>query len=73
MYSYHIRNYVVLVKQSKGDLHGAKEHYWRAILVEPENGELLVQFAKLTWELHHDQESALNFFKLAIQASPEDR
>lgn len=59
--------------QSKGDLHGAEEYYYRATLADPEDGEILMKHAKLEWELHHDQDKALINFERAIQASPQDR
>ncbi|KAG8389151.1 hypothetical protein BUALT_Bualt02G0199300 [Buddleja alternifolia] len=58
--------------EKKGDLEGAEEYYSRAILADPEDGEILTQYAKLIWELHHDKERALNYFERAVQASSED-
>lgn len=31
------------------------------------------QYAKLAWELHHDRDKALSYFKQAVQATPGDR
>ncbi|CAN1144872.1 hypothetical protein LINPERPRIM_LOCUS16865 [Linum perenne] len=58
--------------QSKGDLHSAEEYYQRAILVEPEDGEILMHYAKLVWELYHDRDRAKGFFERATQAAPND-
>ncbi|XP_004296533.1 PREDICTED: uncharacterized protein LOC101307105 [Fragaria vesca subsp. vesca] len=60
------------VLQSKGDLHGAEEYYFRTTQANPEDGEALVQYAKLVWQLHHDQDRALSYFERAARASPED-
>lgn len=59
-------------QQSKGDLYGAEEFYFRATLEDPKDGEILLQYAKLVWELHHDQERALSYFECAARAAPED-
>lgn len=59
--------------QFKGDLQGADAYYSRAILADPKDGEILSQYAKLVWELHHDQDRALSYFERAAQASPQDR
>ncbi|CAN1144868.1 hypothetical protein LINPERPRIM_LOCUS16865 [Linum perenne] len=66
-----LRNYAHLL-QSKGDLHSAEEYYQRAILVEPEDGEILMHYAKLVWELYHDRDRAKGFFERATQAAPND-
>ncbi|CAL1356015.1 unnamed protein product [Linum trigynum] len=66
-----LRNYAHLL-QSKGDLHGAEEYYHRAIQVEPGDGEILMQYAKLVWELHRDQDRAMVCFERAAQAAPQD-
>ena len=58
--------------QSK-DLGGAEEYYSRAILMDPRDGEILSQYAKLTWELHRDEERSLSYFQRAVQASPDNR
>ncbi|KAL5784517.1 hypothetical protein ACOSQ2_006909 [Xanthoceras sorbifolium] len=64
-------NYAKLL-QSKGDLHGAEDYYHRATLAHPGDGEILLQYAKLVWELHHDQDRALSYFERAAQAAPQD-
>jgi Tfp pilus assembly protein PilF len=59
--------------QCKQDLEGAEEYYSRAILADPNDGEVLSQYGKLIWELHHDEERASSYFERAVQASPDDR
>ncbi|KAL8104842.1 uncharacterized protein LOC141678344 isoform X2 [Apium graveolens] len=66
-----LRNYAQLL-QSKGDLSGAEDLYFRATVADPEDSETLLQYAKLVWELHHDQERALSYFERAACAAPED-
>ncbi|CAL1384347.1 unnamed protein product [Linum trigynum] len=66
-----LRNYAHLL-QSKGDLHGAEEYYHRATQVEPGDGEILMQYAKLVWELHRDCDRAMGCFERAAQAAPQD-
>ncbi|XP_039003809.1 uncharacterized protein LOC120130695 [Hibiscus syriacus] len=56
----------------KRDLQGAEEYYGRAVLVDPKDGKTLSQYAKLVWELHHNEERASNYFERAVQASPQD-
>lgn len=63
----------MLFGQCKQDREGAEEYYSRAILADPNDGEVLSQYGKLVWELHHDQERASSYFERAVQASPEDR
>ncbi|EEF34020.1 o-linked n-acetylglucosamine transferase, ogt, putative [Ricinus communis] len=66
-----LANYAQLL-QSKGDLHGAEEYYYRATVADPEDGEILMKYAKLEWQLHHDQDRAWSNFERAIQAAPQD-
>ncbi|XP_011627069.1 uncharacterized protein LOC18444225 isoform X2 [Amborella trichopoda] len=56
----------------KGDHHRAEEFYSRAILSEPGDGEVLSQYARLIWDLHHDRERASSYFEQAVQAAPSD-
>ncbi|CAL5409033.1 unnamed protein product [Camellia sinensis] len=56
----------------KGDLHGTEEYYLRATLADPKDVEILLLYANLVWKLHQDQDRALNYFKRAAQAAPED-
>ncbi|KAJ6420957.1 hypothetical protein OIU84_028355 [Salix udensis] len=57
--------------QSKGDLHKAEEYYHLATLADPTDSKILMQYAKLEWELHHDQGRALVNFERAVQAAPQ--
>ncbi|KAK3187690.1 hypothetical protein Dsin_027251 [Dipteronia sinensis] len=66
-----LRNYAKLL-QSKGDLHGAEDYYRSATLADPGDGEILLQYAKLVWELHHDRDRASSYFERAAQAAPQD-
>lgn len=59
--------------QSKGDLQGAEEYFLRATLADPDDGEILMQYAKLVWEHHHDKDKASVYFERAAQAAPQDR
>nr|GLL43546.1 uncharacterized protein LOC109175685 isoform X1 [Ipomoea trifida] len=58
--------------QAKGDLSGAEEHYFLATLADPKDGETLMQYAKLVWELYHDKDRAYSYFKRAALAAPQD-
>ncbi|KAK6254677.1 hypothetical protein SCA6_015982 [Theobroma cacao] len=66
-----LRNYAKFL-QSKGDVHGAEDYYHRATLADPEDGEILSQYAKIVWELHQDKDRALSYFERAVRASPQD-
>ncbi|GAB4843650.1 hypothetical protein Ancab_013614 [Ancistrocladus abbreviatus] len=66
-----LRNYAQLL-QSKGDYHGAEDYYFRAKVADDGDGEILSQYAKLVWDLHHDQEKASAYFERAAQAAPQD-
>lgn len=66
-----LKNYARLL-QSNGDLNGAEEYYFRATMADPKDGEILMQYAKLVWELHRDQIRALGYFESAVQAAPAD-
>lgn len=62
-----------IILQAKNDLQGAEEYYSRAILIDPKDGEILSQYAKLVWELHNDKDKAIGYFERAVQAATEDR
>lgn len=64
---------MLLILQTKNDLQGAEEYYCRAILIDPKDGEILSQYAKLVWELHNDKDRATGYFERAVQAASEDR
>lgn len=56
----------------KGDYRRADEYYSRAILADPDDGELLSEYAKLVWEVHRDEERASSYFERAAKASPQN-
>ncbi|XVE65762.1 hypothetical protein DITRI_Ditri08aG0025600 [Diplodiscus trichospermus] len=66
-----LRNYAKFL-QSKADLQGAANYYHRATLADPKNSEILLQYAKIVWNLHHDKDEALSYLERAVQASPQD-
>ncbi|XP_071696643.1 uncharacterized protein [Rutidosis leptorrhynchoides] len=66
------KNYAQFL-QSEGDVTGAEEYYLRAIKQDPKDGEILMQYGKLIWELHCDQDRALSYFEKAVVAAPGDR
>ncbi|KAE9612116.1 hypothetical protein Lal_00022230 [Lupinus albus] len=57
---------------SQGEIEGAEEYFLRATLLDPNDGEILMQYAKLVWEQHHDKDKAREYFELAAQAAPQD-
>lgn len=59
--------------QVKGDTRRAEEYYSRAMLADPSDGEIMSQYAKLVWEVHHDPERCLGYFQKSVQAAPHDR
>ncbi|XP_071696644.1 uncharacterized protein [Rutidosis leptorrhynchoides] len=65
------KNYAQFL-QSEGDVTGAEEYYLRAIKQDPKDGEILMQYGKLIWELHCDQDRALSYFEKAVVAAPGD-
>ncbi|CAA0817473.1 Tetratricopeptide repeat (TPR)-like superfamily protein [Striga hermonthica] len=66
-----LRNYAQYL-ESRRDFSGAEGYYYRAMLVDPKDGEMLSQYAKLVWEIHGDQAKASHYFKRAVQAAPEN-
>ena len=56
----------------KGDRRRAEEYYSRAILADPDDGELLSEYAKLVWEVHRDEDRASSYFDRAARASPHN-
>ncbi|KAL4558310.1 hypothetical protein LXL04_036508 [Taraxacum kok-saghyz] len=65
----YLKKYAHLL-QLNGDVKGAEEYYFRATMPDPKDGETLMQYAKLVWELHHDQDRALGYFESADHAAP---
>lgn len=66
-----LRNYAQFL-ESRGEFFKAEEYYDRAIMIDPNNGEVLCRFAKLVWELYRDREQALTYFERAALAAPGD-
>lgn len=66
-----LKNHAHLL-QSNGDLNGAEEYYFCVTQTDPEDGESLMQYAKLVWELHRDKSRASAYFERAVHAAPED-
>ncbi|XP_027365197.1 uncharacterized protein LOC113872118 [Abrus precatorius] len=66
-----LKKYAQLL-QSNGDHQGAEGYFLRATQADPNNGEILMQYAKLVWENHHDKDRALVYFERAAQAAPQD-
>ena len=58
--------------QEKGDFKRSEEYYERAILAEPNNGEVLSQYAQLQWNVHGDKDRAEIYYNQALEAAPED-
>ncbi|KAL3812418.1 hypothetical protein ACJIZ3_013686 [Penstemon smallii] len=56
--------------ESKRDLTGAEEYYFRATVADPKNGEIMYRYAKLVWELHRDFNKASYYFERAAKAAP---
>jgi tetratricopeptide (TPR) repeat protein len=57
----------------KGDYRRAEEYYSRAILADPNDGELLSEYARLVWDVRRDEERASSYFEQAARASPQNR
>ncbi|KAL7618049.1 hypothetical protein Lser_V15G02842 [Lactuca serriola] len=66
-----LKNYAHFL-QLNGDVNGAEEYYFRATMADPKDGEILMQYAKLIWELHRDQDRASGYFQSAVHAAPEN-
>ncbi|XP_058745739.1 uncharacterized protein LOC131618559 [Vicia villosa] len=58
--------------QGKGELQDAEEYFHRATEADPNDGEILMHYAKLVWENHHDRDRASVYFERAAQTSPQD-
>ena len=50
----------------------AEEYCERAVLVKPDDGEILSMYGDLIWSNHGDGARAQSYFDRAVQASPDD-
>ncbi|XP_038907166.1 uncharacterized protein LOC120092966 [Benincasa hispida] len=66
-----LRNYVQSL-WSEGKLDEAEEQCYQATLTYPEDGETLMLYAQLVWEVHHDQAKASNYFERAALVAPNN-
>ncbi|XP_072988504.1 uncharacterized protein [Typha latifolia] len=41
-------------------------------LLDPSDGDILSQYAKLVWELHHDEDCASSYFERAVQVAQQN-
>jgi len=42
-------------------------------MADPNDGGILMQYAKLVWENHHDKDRKMVYFECAVQPTPQDR
>lgn len=59
--------------QVRGDLVKAEEYCGRAILVNPNDGNVLSQYADLIWQMYEDAKRAHIYFDRALKAAPHNR
>ncbi|KAE8774531.1 Tetratricopeptide repeat (TPR)-like superfamily protein [Hordeum vulgare] len=56
----------------KVDRRRVEDYYSHAILADPNDGELLSEYAKLVWEVHGKEECASSYFDRAARADPHN-
>ncbi|KGN56808.1 uncharacterized protein LOC101202732 [Cucumis sativus] len=66
-----LRDYVQSL-WSEGKLDEAEEQCYQATITFPEDGETLMLYAQLVWELHHDQAKASSYFERAALVAPNN-
>lgn len=58
--------------QARGDLLKAEEYCARAILMNPNDGNVLSMYGDLIWQSHKDASRAESYFDQAVKAAPDD-
>ncbi|GFP83425.1 hypothetical protein PHJA_000485900 [Phtheirospermum japonicum] len=66
-----LRNYAQYLESNR-DFSAAEEHYYRATLADPKDGEILSEYAQLVWDIHGDRAKASDYFERAVRAAPEN-
>ncbi|KAH7446390.1 hypothetical protein KP509_01G053500 [Ceratopteris richardii] len=66
-----LRNYAEYLLKN-GEAKKAEEFYERAILADPNDGEVLSSYAKLQWDSNRDEERAEAYYDRAVRAAPDD-
>lgn len=64
--------FFVMMIQVRRDYVKAEEYCGRAILANPNDGNVLSLYADLIWECHKDSSRAENYFDQAVKAAPDD-
>ncbi|KAG6582421.1 hypothetical protein SDJN03_22423, partial [Cucurbita argyrosperma subsp. sororia] len=57
---------------SEGKLDEAEEQCYQATVTYPEDAEILMLYAQLVWEVHHDQAKASSYFERAAVVAPDN-
>lgn len=63
---------ICCAEQVCGDLIKAEEYCGKAILANPNDGDLLSMYADLIWENHKDASRAESYYDQATKASPDN-